>query len=133
MRKNKSDTVKSLVLSFVFISMLGAAVFMLILSVFSAINLNSQFFDNYLLISELLAAIISSALIGYIAAKLKPRAIISGSIVGLVQGIFIIMIILVFNGFSANVKELLILLISIVISTIFSILRGNFKRSKRRK
>lgn len=132
-KNNKSNLYLNRIISYLIIALSGFFFFILLISIFSYINIKNPIFDNYELYIELASVAIASALTGIISCRIKNKAIINGSVAGLFLSVYIILIITLISGFDFNLKELIISGICIFISTCSAVIKCNFMKNKRRK
>lgn len=135
MNKNKStlNPLLNTFLSYLFVSFVCFVIYLTVISITALINLKNPVFDGKELSAELIAVIISSVICGAIPCKVKNKAIINGFVSGTFLSFFIIAFISALSKFSFNFKELIIIAICIIISTVCAIVKNNFICPKRRK
>lgn len=132
-KNNKSNHYLNYLISYLIIALMGFFFFILLISIFSFINIKNPIFDNYELYVELASAAIASAVTGIISCRIKNKAIINGSAVGIFLSLYILILLTFMSGFVFNLKELIVLGICVFMSTCSAVVKCNFIKNKRRK
>ncbi len=131
-RKNEAKTGESITNSLLYCvisAVIGYGLFLilsLLLNVLSINNADLFYKSNYILYIILA---ISALISGIIATKVsKLKAIICGSLNGLLLSILIVLQLSLFGKLTVSIKLLIIILIILISSTVSAIIFKNFKR-----
>lgn len=131
-RKNEAKTGESILNSLLYCvisAVIGYGLFLilsLLLNVLSINNADLFYKSNYILYIILA---VSALISGVIATKVsKLKAIICGSLNGLLLSILIVLQLSLFGKLTVSIKLLIIILIILISSTVSAIIFKNFKR-----
>ncbi len=131
-RKNEAKTGESIMNSLLYCvisAVIGYGLFLilsLLLNVLSINNADLFYKSNYILYIILAVSALISGIIAIKVSKLK--AIICGSLNGLLLSILIVLQLSLFGKLTVSIKLLIIILIILISSTVSAIIFKNFKR-----
>ena len=131
-RKNEAKTGESILNSLLYCvisAVIGYGLFLilsLLLNVLSINNADLFYKSNYILYIILAVSALISGIIATKVSKLK--AIICGSLNGLLLSILIVLQLSLFGKLTVSIKLLIIILIILISSTVSAIIFKNFKR-----
>ncbi len=133
MQKNKTFSLVNCLISYALSALIGLSVFIAVLAILSLINLKNPVFDSHEFTAQIISAILASAVTGVACGKVKNKAIINGCISGVILSVYIIILLTIVSSCNFNIKELIIIILCIVVSTSSAIIKSNFLRPKRRR